>query len=303
MQLFPAFLHCSLTVLVQAGIEHRNIVYENKSARNCSREYMKIFSFTALRKLALNDVVFVGRPTDGAELGASIDTELSPAYFPVGTDFFVTSKETDSVCCKVLSNGYSPIADGVHAVEGMWVKMLCDLEEGDRCSVTPVKEALSLAWVTLSDKGARKQREDGSGPLIESLVREKYDLAYAQGYMIPDEELQLRQLLVNLALQQKFDLILTTGGTGVAPRDVTPEATSKVIDRRLRGIEQAMMAASLKKTPHAVISRAIAGTLGTSLIVNMPGSTKAVAENLEAVLPAFGHTIAKLQGDPADCGN
>lgn len=264
---------------------------------------MNTFSFTALRRLASGDVIFVARPGDAAELSASIDTELPPAYFPVGTDFFVAKDVNDTACCKVLSNGYFPVAGDVHAVEGMWVKMLCNLDEGELCSVTPVKEALSLAWVTLSDKGARKQREDGSGPLIESLVREKYDLAYAQGYMIPDEELQLRQLLVNLALQQKYDLILTTGGTGVAPRDVTPEATCKVIDRRLRGVEQAMMAASLKKTPHAVISRAVAGTLGTSLIVNMPGSTKAVAENLEAVLPAFGHTIAKLQGDPADCGN
>jgi len=264
---------------------------------------MNIFSFTALRRLVQDDVVFVGRADDTADMGACIDTSLPPAYFPVGTIFSAAPTDSGTACCTVLNNGYAPSFSGVHSVEGMWVKMLCDLDEGAHCSVSPAKDALSLAWITLSDKGARKQREDGSGPLIETLVREKYDLAYAQGYIIPDEELQLRQLLVNLALQQKFDLILTTGGTGVAPRDVTPEATSKVIDRRLRGIEQAMMAASLKKTPHAVISRAVAGTLGTSLIINMPGSTKAVAENLEAVLPALGHTIAKLQGDPADCGN
>lgn len=264
---------------------------------------MNIYSLTALRALAQGEIVFIGRTGEDADLAACINTSLPPAYFPVGTAFTATEDGSDKPCCLVIQNGYSPSHNGMHSVEGMWVKMLSVLDEGASCTVTPSKEALSLAWVTLSDKGARKQREDESGPLIETLVREKYELAYARGYIIPDEELQLRQLLVDLALHQKFDLILTTGGTGVAPRDLTPEATVKVIDRRLRGIEQAMMAASLKKTPHAVISRAIAGTLGTSLIVNMPGSTKAVAENLEAVLPAFGHTIAKLQGDPADCGN
>ncbi|SIO31717.1 MogA/MoaB family molybdenum cofactor biosynthesis protein [Halodesulfovibrio marinisediminis] len=264
---------------------------------------MTKISFTAQRPLTQGQTVFIGRTGEEADLAASLNTSLPPAYFPVGTVLTAVESGSTTPQCLVVQNGYVPSHTGMHSVEGMWVQMLCDVEEGTSCFVTPVKEALSLAWVTLSDKGARVQREDGSGPLIEALVREKYELAYARGYIIPDEELQLRQLITNLALHQKFDLILTTGGTGVAPRDVTPEATLKVIDRRLRGIEQAMMAASLKKTPHAVISRAVAGTLGTSLIVNMPGSTKAVAENLEAVLSAFGHTIAKLQGDPADCGN
>jgi molybdenum cofactor synthesis domain-containing protein len=263
---------------------------------------MNIYSLTALQVLASGDIVFIGRTGDDADLAASINTSLPPASFPVGTTF-VAAGDVEKPYCTVVQNGYFPSHNGVHSVAGMWVKMLFGFDEGASCSVVPTKEALSLAWVTLSDKGARNEREDASGPLIEKIVRDKYELAYVRGYMIPDEELQLRQLLVDLALHQKFDLILTTGGTGVSPRDVTPEATVKVIDRRLRGVEQAMMATSLKKTPHAVVSRAIAGTLGTSLIVNMPGSTKAVAENLEAVLPAFGHTIAKLQGDPADCGN
>ncbi|MCT4534340.1 MogA/MoaB family molybdenum cofactor biosynthesis protein [Halodesulfovibrio sp.] len=262
---------------------------------------MNAHYFTASKALSKGETVFVGRNGDDAQLLATINTTLPPAYFPVGTVF---SANGNGSCpyFMVVQNGYSPAQHGVHSVEGMWVEMLCDLQQ-DSCVVTAHKEELSLAWVTLSDKGARKERVDGSGPLVEKLVREKYSLAYSRGYIIADEELQLRQLLCDLALRQKFDLIVTTGGTGVAPRDVTPEATVKVIDRRLRGMEQAMMAASLQKTPNAVISRAIAGTLGTSLIVNMPGSTKAVAENLEAVLPAFGHTIAKLQGDPADCGN
>jgi molybdenum cofactor synthesis domain-containing protein len=123
-----------------------------------------------------------------------------------------------------------------------------------------------------------------------------------QGYLLPDEGAALKALLTDLALTQRYDVVFTTGGTGLGPRDVTPEATLAVIEKRLHGFEQAMMAASLCKTPHAVISRAVAGTLGTCIIINMPGSRKAVLENMQAVLPALAHASAKLRGDKADCG-
>ena len=161
--------------------------------------------------------------------------------------------------------------------------------------------ARSLAWITLSDKGSQGKREDTSGPIIETQVRETLELALAKGFLIPDSPTRLKALLTDLALFQGFDLILTTGGTGVGPRDITPETTLAVIDKRLPGFEQAMTAASLAKTPMGVISRAVAGTLGSSLIINLPGSPKAVRENLAAILPAIGHTLDKLQGDPSDC--
>jgi molybdenum cofactor synthesis domain-containing protein len=119
--------------------------------------------------------------------------------------------------------------------------------------------------------------------------------------VLPDEERRIRALLTHLALEDGFDLICTTGGTGVAPRDVTPEATLSVIEKRMAGFERAMTAASLAKTPRAAVSRAVCGTLGGALILNLPGSPKAVRECLAAVLPAVAHTIEKLQGDPADC--
>lgn len=169
------------------------------------------------------------------------------------------------------------------------------------CAVT--RTGYALAWITLSDKGARGERVDESGPLIGSEVGRKLDLDVVQGFVIPDEIPQLKGLLVDLALNQGFDLIMTTGGTGVAPRDITPEATLAVIEKRLPGFERAMTAASLAKTPHGAISRAVAGTLGQAIVINMPGSPKAVAECLEPLLPTLRHTLEKLQGDPSDCAN
>lgn len=159
----------------------------------------------------------------------------------------------------------------------------------------------ALAWITMSDKGSKGKRKDESGPLIEEMVGRKITLRHACGFCIPDEEDILRSLLVRLSLEQGYELIVTTGGTGVGPRDITPEATARVLDKRLRGFETAMTVTGLAKTPHAAISRAMAGTIGISLVINMPGSPKAVKESLEAVLPAIGHTLEKLAGDQSDC--
>ena len=120
--------------------------------------------------------------------------------------------------------------------------------------------------------------------------------------MIPDDPQTLRPLVMELALGQGYDLILTSGGTGLAPRDTTPEALLPIFERRLPGFEQATMQASPAKTPTAAISRAVAGTLGRTIVITLPGSRKAVSENLAAILPALGHALEKLHGDPSDCG-
>ncbi|KAF5058116.1 putative molybdopterin binding domain protein [anaerobic digester metagenome] len=164
------------------------------------------------------------------------------------------------------------------------------------------RSGFSLAWITLSDKGSRGERVDASGPCIRDTVAETMELSLARGVIIPDEPLMLKAALADCCLNHGFDLVFTTGGTGVGPRDITPEATLPLLDKRLPGFERAMTLASLAKTPHAVISRAVAGTMGKSLVVNLPGSPKAVRENLAAILPALRHTVEKLQGDPRDCG-
>lgn len=204
------------------------------------------------------------------------------------------------VALSVLSVGWQPGEEGAASTPMYQVEALVDIREGQfECEVS--RSGYALAWVTLSDKGAAGKRTDESGPLIGELVAGKLDLNRVQGFIIPDEPSMLKGLLADLALRQGFDLIMTTGGTGVGPRDITPEVTLSVIEKRLPGYERAMTAASLTKTPHGAISRAVAGTLGEALIVNMPGSPKAVKECLEPLLPTLKHTLEKLQGDPSDC--
>lgn len=159
---------------------------------------------------------------------------------------------------------------------------------------------IRTAVITLSDKGAKGEREDESGRLIREMV-DGTGASVEHYAVLPDEQQLIAETLVRLSDSGAIDLILTTGGTGVAPRDVTPEATLSVIDRELPGMAEAMRAESLKKTPHAMISRAVAGIRKRTLIVNLPGSPRAVRENLAVVLPALRHTVEKIKGDPSDC--
>ena len=210
------------------------------------------------------------------------------------------SLEGEGFKLSTLRCEWAPGRDGSPAVRRYLVESDADVSAG-RFDLKLTCSGRSLAWVTLSDKGAAGKRVDESGPLIEKLVRERMELSVAHGFVIPDDGGLLKGMLADLALVQGVDLILTTGGTGVGLRDVTPEATLAIIEKRLPGFERAMTAASLAKTPHGAISRAVAGTLGGSLIVNLPGSPKAVRECLEPLLPTLSHTIEKLQGDPSDC--
>lgn len=158
-----------------------------------------------------------------------------------------------------------------------------------------------VAILTISDRSAQGVRADASGEVIRELVTAELNAEIVAYLVVPDEQPKITAALRAWADDRIADLILTTGGTGLAPRDVTPEATQAVIEREVPGIPEAMRAASLAVTPFAMLSRMVAGTRGQTLIINLPGSPKGVRENLTVVLPALAHGLDKLLGDPEDC--
>jgi len=155
------------------------------------------------------------------------------------------------------------------------------------------------AVVTVSDKGAAGEREDTSGVVVAEIL-ESRGIQVARREIVPDEANLLSELMVSLC-DQAIDLIVTTGGTGVSPRDVTPEATLAVIDREIPGMAEAMRAESLKVTAHAMLSRAVCGLRGRALIINLPGSPKGARENLEVVMPAVPHALEVVAGRASEC--
>lgn len=161
--------------------------------------------------------------------------------------------------------------------------------------------AYRVGIITASDKGAKGERVDGSGPLIKEMVEQQgYEVIALE--VVPDDRGELKRTMLKMAEDMKADLILTTGGTGFSQRDVTPEATRDVIEREAPGIAEAMRYQSLKITPKAMLSRGIAGIYKKTLIINLPGSPKAVKENLSFVIEPIYHGLQILIGDTSECG-
>lgn len=159
----------------------------------------------------------------------------------------------------------------------------------------------NVGILTVSDKGSRGEREDRSGQAIREILS-GMGAAIINYDVIPDEKEIIAKKLARWADEGNADVIFTTGGTGLSPRDVTPEATLVVVDRIAPGFAEAMRLESLKKTPMAMLSRAVAGTRGKCLIINLPGSPRAVRECLEAILPVLPHAVETLKGEASECG-
>ena len=159
---------------------------------------------------------------------------------------------------------------------------------------------ISIGVLTISDSGAKGTRQDTSGENIRALVTQMPGAVITAGAIIPDERDQIEATLCEWSDEKHLHLILTTGGTGLAPRDITPEATRAVIDREAPGIAEAMRAVSIQHTPFGMLSRGVAGTRGRTLIINLPGSPKAVKECLECILPVLPHAVNLLIEGPKE---
>lgn len=247
-------------------------------------------------------------PGDFAE---NLTTEgIDLLSLPVGTRIRIGGEVTGEVSqigkvCHTRCAIYRQAGDCVMPKEGIFIRVLTGgaVSEGDEISVFGESDGKVLpglftaAVITLSDRGFRGERDDASGPLLAGMIGEIASVVHTE--TLPDEQNLISERLLHHA--GKVDLIITTGGTGLSPRDVTPEATRAVLDREIPGIAEALRAEGLKKTKTAMLSRAVAGVCRGTLVVNLPGSPRAVKESIEVLRDALPHAIEKIRGSDREC--
>jgi molybdenum cofactor synthesis domain-containing protein len=221
---------------------------------------------------------------------------------PIGTKLSINSAllEVTQIGkeCHEHCQVFQQVGMCIMPIEGIFTRVLEEgtIKPGDEIKIIT---AIRAAIITLSDKGASGERADKSGPaLVEAL---KDHAQVVETLLLPDDLEGIKNALIRLADSGSVDLILTTGGTGFTPRDVTPEATLAIVDRVVPGIPEAIRQASLAITPRAMLSRAAAGIRKRTLIVNLPGSPKAAVECLQVFLPVLGHAMETLRGDAYEC--
>lgn len=247
------------------------------------------------------------RITDGAFGENMIVEGFDFRNLPVGTLFqcgevILEMTQIGKEChshCEI----YQRMGECIMPTEGVFAKVIHGgiVRTGDEIDIIGHRDRFRAAVLTLSDKGAAGEREDKSGPLIRELIEQDSYLVIDQR-MIPDDQELIEKTLIDLCDRLKADLVLTTGGTGFSLRDRTPEATLAVADRNAPGIAEAIRAYSMQITNRAILSRGVSVIRGQTLIINLPGSPKAVRESLECILPALGHGLQILRGEVSECG-
>lgn len=264
-------------------------------------------SMLSLEKI--EDFRLQGAKVDFGAFGENLVVEgFDLRTLPVGTRFQIgeaileltqIGKECHSHC-----EIYKVMGDCIMPREGVFTKVIKggEIRPGDEVKILPLSKdrPFFVAVITLSDKGYAGEREDKSGPLIQEML-EKEGYEVIETLLLPDGKSSLERQLCRLADQRQVNLILTTGGTGFSPRDVTPEATIAVCDRMANGIAEAIRQYSLNITGRAMLSRAVSGIRKSTLIINLPGSPKAVKESLEYILPHLGHGLGVLRGTDGEC--
>ena len=241
---------------------------------------------------------------DFAENITTVDIDL--LSLPVGTKLQIGSIELiisqiGKVChhkCAV----YYHAGECVMPKEGIFgvVRGNGELKVGDEIKNLG-KDGYSVGIITLSDRASKGEYEDLTGPAIEKYISENLKTSFIRKEIIADDKDKLDITLKDFADIQNLDLIITNSSTGISPRDIAPDVTIEVIEKRLPGFEEVMRAESFKITVNSIVSRAVCGTRKNSLIINLPGSPKGAVENLSFIMPAIEHTIKKLQGDKSDC--
>ncbi len=206
--------------------------------------------------------------------------------------------------CHTPCEIFHTVGDCIMPREGFFAVVLRSgpLHPGDELLTDPELEQLRWAVITLSDRAAGGSREDGSGPVVKRLLARGIGGLELPGSVLPDDRELLADTIRELADHAVADLVVTTGGTGMSPRDVTPEATRDVIHREVPGLAEEMRRAGREATPRAVLSRGICGLRGSTLVINLSGSPRAAAEQLEAILPVLPHALEVATGIPLDCG-
>ena len=248
-----------------------------------------------------------GLKVKSGDFAENITTEgIDLLSFPVGTKLQIGSIELiisqiGKVChhkCAV----YYHAGECVMPKEGIFgvVRGNGELHVGDEIKNLG-KDGYSVGIITLSDRASKGEYEDLTGPAVEKYISENLKTSFIRKEIIADDKDKLNITLKDFADIQMLDLIITNGSTGISPRDIAPDVTIEVIEKRLSGFEEVMRAESFKITVNSIVSRAVCGTRKNSLIINLPGSPKGAVENLSFIMPVIEHTIKKLQGDKSDC--